>query len=282
MDSGHNGPKADYDVDQQLKQAFGKDDDTLLRDFLLAQTEIKDSQLPPEPQDGFDRLLKKIEERRIRPHYSETAAQTLTTGQKRLGQHYRRLKPFLRIAVAAGALVALLLAMGMTVGAKRSYKYNVTERDNIGSNIVYNKGSIADQENMLEEAYQEIGAELGIDVLRMGYIPDTMEYKMSEVSKSRATMYFEFKGKQIYIVQQIKTEGSSLNFISDKSEHIKVYNAYMDTDITIEEELTEEKEIELIAQIINQDSYYLISGIMDETEFKKIIENIYIRKAIKE
>jgi hypothetical protein len=178
--------------------------------------------------------------------------------------------------------VALLLAMGMTVGAKRSYKYNVTERDNIGSNIVYNKGSIADQENMLEEAYQEIGAELGIDVLRMGYIPDTMEYKMSEVSKSRATMYFEFKGKQIYIVQQIRTEGSSLNFISDKSEHIKVYNAYMDTDITIEEELTEEKEIELIAQIINQDSYYLISGIMDETEFKKIIENIYIRKAIKE
>ena len=33
---------------------------------------------------------------------------------------------------------------------------------------------------------------------------------------------------------------------------------------------------------INQDSYYLISGIMEEAEFKKIIENIYIRKAIKE
>ena len=236
MDSGHNGPKADYDVDQQLKQAFGKDDDTLLRDFLLAQTEIKDSQLPPEPQDGFDRLLKKIEERRIRPHYSETAAQTLTTGQKRLGQHYRRLKPFLRIAVAAGALVALLLAMGMTVGAKRSYKYNVTERDNIGSNIVYNKGSIADQESMLEEAYQDVGTELGIDVLRMGYIPDRMEYKMSKFSKSRATMWFEYKGKQFFIIQQIRTEGSSLNFISDKNDIAEVYNQYMDANFLIEKE----------------------------------------------
>lgn len=47
MDRGHNGPKADHDLDQWLKQAFGKDDDTLLKDFLLAQTEIKDNQTPP-------------------------------------------------------------------------------------------------------------------------------------------------------------------------------------------------------------------------------------------
>lgn len=144
MDRGHNGPKADHDLDQWLKQAFGKDDDTLLKDFLLAQTEIKDNQIPPEPEDGFARLLTKIEERRIRPHYNETAeTNTLTAGQKRVRQHYRRIKPFLRIAVAVSALAALLLAMGMTVGAKRSYQYNVTERENIGSNIVYNKGTVA-------------------------------------------------------------------------------------------------------------------------------------------
>ncbi len=280
MDRGHNGPKADHDLDQWLKQAFGKDDDTLLKDFLLAQTEIKDNQIPPEPEDGFARLLTKIEERRIRPHYNETAeTNTLTTGQKRVRQHYRRIKPFLRIAVAVSALAALLLAMGMTVGAKRGYQYNVTERENIGSNIVYNKGTVADQENMLEEAYQEISTELGSDVLRMGYIPDRMEYKMSEISKSRATMYFEYKGKKFYIVQQIRTEGSSLNYLSDKAGHMEVYNPYMDADILIEKEYTEKGELELSVQIISQDSYYLIMGVVGEEEFKKIIENVYIREA---
>ena len=56
----------------------------------------------------------------------------------------------------------------------------------------------------------------------------------------------------------------------------------MDANFLIEKEITEKGELELITQIINQDSYYLISGIMEEAEFKKIIENIYIRKAIKE
>ena len=150
------------------------------------------------------------------------------------------------------------------------------------SNIIYNKGTIADEENILEEVYQDIGTELGIDVLRMGYIPDRMEYKMSKFSKSRATMCFEYKGKQFFIIQQIRTEGSSLNFISDNNDNAEVYNQYMDANIVIEKEITEKGETELITQIINQDSYYLISGIMEEAEFKKIIENIYIRKARKE
>lgn len=279
MDRGYNGPKADHDSDQWLKRAFGKDDDTLLKDFLLAQTEIKDSQLPPEPEDGFARLLRKIEERRIRPLYTETAEiNTLTIGQRRVRQHYRRIKPFLRIAVAVGSLVALLLAMGMTVGAKRSYKYNVTERNNIGSNIIYNKGTVAEQENVLENAYQEISAELGIDVLRMGYIPDTMKYKMSEISKSRATMYFEYNGKQFYIVQQIRTEGSSLNLISDRNDQTEVYNNLMEVMIPIKKEFTQDGELELSAEIIDRDSSYLIEGIQDESEFKKILENVYIRE----
>lgn len=278
MDRGYNGPKADHDLDQWLKRAFGKDDDTLLKDFLLAQTEIKDSQLPPEPEDGFARLLRKIEERRIRPRYETAEINTLTIGQKRVRQHYRRIKPFLRIAVAVGSLVALLLAMGMTVGAKRSYQYNVTERNNIGSNIIYNKGTIAEQENVLENAYQEISAELGIDVLRMGYIPDTMEYKMSEISKSRATMYFEYNGKQFYIVQQIRTEGSSLNLISDRNDQTEVYNNLMEVMIPIKKEFTEDGELELSAEIIDRDSSYLIEGIQDESEFKKILENVYIRE----
>ncbi len=60
MDRGHNGPKADHDLDQWLKQAFGKDDDTLLKDFLLAQTEIKDNQIPPNRKTGLLVCLQRL------------------------------------------------------------------------------------------------------------------------------------------------------------------------------------------------------------------------------
>ena len=51
------------------------------------------------------------------------------------------------------------------------------------------------------------------------------------------------------------------------------------TDILIEKEYTEKGELELSVQIISQDSYYLIMGVVGEEEFKKIIENVYIREA---
>ena len=50
-------------------------------------------------------------------------------------------------------------------------------------------------------------------------------------------------------------------------------------DILIEKEYTEKGELELSVQIISQDSYYLIMGVVGEEEFKKIIENVYIREA---
>ena len=31
------------------------------KDFILAQTEVKDSDIPPEPEDGFERLMAKLE-----------------------------------------------------------------------------------------------------------------------------------------------------------------------------------------------------------------------------
>ena len=40
-----------------------------LERFQRAQTEIDDSQIPPEPEDGFERLLDKIEEKGIEPQY---------------------------------------------------------------------------------------------------------------------------------------------------------------------------------------------------------------------
>ena len=79
MDRDHDERANENDIDQLVKKAFGMDDDQLLRDFLLAQTEIKDSQIPPEPEDGFKRLLGKIEKRVIHYVWLDGKSQAFST-----------------------------------------------------------------------------------------------------------------------------------------------------------------------------------------------------------
>ena len=53
MSRSRRGKKAGEDAERLLQEAFGVSEDQLLKDFILAQTEVKDSDIPPEPEDGF-------------------------------------------------------------------------------------------------------------------------------------------------------------------------------------------------------------------------------------
>lgn len=59
MDRDYEKAIIEDDLDRLVRQAFGVDEDQLMHDFLLAQTEIREDQIPPEPEDGFDQLIKK-------------------------------------------------------------------------------------------------------------------------------------------------------------------------------------------------------------------------------
>ena len=61
MSRRRRGKKAGEDAERLLQEAFGVSEDQLLKDFILAQTEVKDSDIPPESEDGFERLMAKLE-----------------------------------------------------------------------------------------------------------------------------------------------------------------------------------------------------------------------------
>ena len=63
MSRSRRGKKAGEDAERLLQEAFGVSEDQLLKDFILAQTEVKDSDIPPEPEDGFERLMAKMNAR---------------------------------------------------------------------------------------------------------------------------------------------------------------------------------------------------------------------------
>ena len=76
MSRSWRGKKAGEDAERLLQEAFGVSEDQLLKDFILAQTEVKDSDIPPESEDGFERLMKK-----------NHPARTLSNCTKKLANH---------------------------------------------------------------------------------------------------------------------------------------------------------------------------------------------------
>ncbi len=290
MDRDYEKAIIEDDLDRLVRQAFGVDEDRLMHDFLLAQTEIREDQIPPEPKDGFDQLIKKMEERGIRPKYVNAKLAGLhlapspdtSQGEKTSGEitavhnhKPRRLKTIIKVALIAAVLMAMVLGMGMTARARKRYTYVITEK-NSGADILYEKGNTVGQEDLLEDAYQKIQEELGISVLRLTYIPKGMYFDRIEIDKNRAKLYFLYNNRWIYVIQQLRLEGSSFNTTSDRKLYGLVYNDYFKKELPIEMNKLADEKKEFNVQITCQDAYYSIEGIMDEKEFKMIVENLQI------
>lgn len=274
MDRDHDERTNENDIDRLVRRAFGMDDDQLLRDFLLAQTEIKDNQIPPEPEDGFKRLLEKIEERGVQPHYAEEDMAESYSG--RPSHKPFRLRPIFKVALAVGVIAALLMGMGITAGAKRNYQYTMREEIGHRNKIAINNVDAVVVEDALNNVYQDIYIKTGMRVLKLGYIPRNMVYVKTAINDSRATMYFDYGENIFSVVQQIKTGDTVGRDVSDMKTKDFVYNQWLKKDVVFEKATTENNEVELCSYIVNGDTYYQLSGIMEEEEFKKILKEVYI------
>lgn len=85
MSRSRRGKKAGEDAERLLQEAFGVSEDQLLKDFILAQTEVKDSDIPPGSEDGFERLMAKLEAaRKVKKNHP---ARTLSNCTKKLANH---------------------------------------------------------------------------------------------------------------------------------------------------------------------------------------------------
>lgn len=265
--------KTEYDIDQLLKESFGMDDKTLLEKFQRAQIEIDDSQIPPEPEEGFERLLEKIEEEGIKPQYAPDRGPERSFGKR------RRLRPALKVALAAGVVAVMLMATSITPVANKYFKYEKRVKYSDRNDVVLNNSANNKElEGKLEEAYKKIERELGIDVLKMDHMPSDMIYIKTIIMKPMAEMYFEYDGKSFCITQQIMSADNSTNIVSDRKEQEpeKIFNNWLNREIVIEKSALEGNEVEYSAEIIEGNSYYYLEGIMKKNDFIEIVKNVYI------
>ena len=279
MSRSWRGKKAGEDAERLLQEAFGVSEDQLLKDFILAQTEVKDSDIPPESEDGFERLMAKLEaEVGTSPESEKESSSENIIKLYEEVRKPRRLKTIVKVSVAAAAIAVMVVAMGISAGAKREYRYVVREEGSVRSDIVLNNVDTIQTEDELEKAYTEIAKKTKIQAIRFAYIPEKMHYIKTDITSTRVVMYFEYDKYRVKIIQQFRDGGNSTNIISDRKKAMKVHNDLLNEDINIQQAKIDSGEMEYSAIVIKGAAYYQISGIMPQKEFKKIVENMYLEK----
>ena len=279
MSRSRRGKKAGEDAERLLQEAFGVSEDQLLKDFILAQTEVKDSDIPPEPEEGFERLMAKLEaEVGTSPESEKESSSENIVKLHEEARKPRRLKTIVKVSVAAAAIAVMVVAMGISAGAKREYRYVVREEGSVRSDIVLNNVDMIQTEDALEKAYTEIAKKTKIQAIRFAYIPEKMHYIKTDIASTRVVMYFEYDKYRVKIIQQFRDGGNSTNIISDRKKAMKVHNDLLNEDINIQQAKIDSGEMEYSSIVIKGATYYQISGIMPQKEFKKIVENMYLEK----
>ena len=279
MSRSWRGKKAGEDAERLLQEAFGVSEDQLLKDFILAQTEVKVSDIPPEPEDGFERLMAKLEaEVGTSPESEKESSSENIIKLHEEARKPRRLKSIVKVSVAAAAIAVMVVAMGISAGAKREYRYVVREEGSVRSDIVLNNVDMIQTEDALEKAYTEIAKKTKIQAIRFAYIPEKMHYIKTDIASTRVVMYFEYDKYRVKIIQQFRDGGNSTNIISDRKKAMKVHNDLLNEDINIQQAKIDSGEMEYSSIVIKGATYYQISGIMPQKEFKKIVENMYLEK----
>lgn len=279
MSRSWRGKKAGEDAERLLQEAFGVSEDQLLKDFILAQTEVKDSDIPPEPEDGFERLMAKLEaEVGTSPESEKESSSENIIKLHEEVRKPRRLKTIVKVSVAAAAIAVMVVAMGISAGAKREYRYVVRERDSLRNEIVLNNIEAAPGEDELDRTYIEIARKTKIHVMKLAYIPRNLEYVKADIGETRAVIYFRYGKYKVKLVQQIGDVGNSMSVVSDRKKETHVYNELLRENINIDRASIENGKIEYSSYYVKGNSYYQISGVMPQREFCKIIKNLYLEE----
>lgn len=267
----------DQKISRCLQEAFGYTDEQLLKQLDQANETLKDVTF-----DGAeDRIMKKIMARKAELKKQTSAPEPETERNITLVKadtEDRKDKKIVRFGkkkvMATVALVAVIAGMlGGTAVGKKNYFFRKT-CENVPTILVDNDKNKY-SESKMEAMYEEIKEGLNITILKFGYLPEKMELDSYSVLKERAEIKFSYN-KHIIIYHLFKNgKSSSLNYESDCDDKQIVYNKWLNKEIEYYMNQYESGETECEASIINGGVIYHFSGIIDEIEFKRILENLY-------
>lgn len=172
-----------------------------------------------------------------------------------------------------GLIACLVAGSGCMVAmGTKSYFYREKELGD-GQGIFVND-SFKAEVNGEEEAYILIEKELSIKPLKLGYIPSDMIFEELVVKDGYATMRFSYNDKNIYFIQTKYDKNVSYDYGSDIEEVDKVKNRWLNNVINVYSKELSDGLIRYESSVVIGGVYYRLWGIMEESEFKRIVERL--------
>ena len=158
--------------------------------------------------------------------------------------------------------------------------YEVRERKDLENVFVLNNSSdnlITDDFLEEENAYEQIGERLQIQVLELSYLPENINfYELTLVENKGRMLFLDENKAPLFFYQGLSDKPTSLSYSSDMTEYKKIYNSFLDEEIMIYKNELGAGEVEFSIRLIHEHQYYFLQGNIDGIEFARIVEGIKI------
>lgn len=290
----------DQKISECLQEAFGYSDEQLLKQLDHVNENFKDVSFA----GAEERLMKRFMERKAEMERKATEAEPETTkSDARTGaipeitagaeectlveenrpellelekkqdekQNKKKIVRFGKKKVlATAALVAVIAGMlGGTAIGKKSYFLKIRRNE---ATISLDNDKNTPSNSKLEQAYEALESELGLPVLKLGYIPKELQFINYDIYEDGGQIEFSYCGKSVYLIQRKKEMSVSAEIKSDRNEEGIVFNKWINKDIEYYINDLEDNNQECECFITINNSYYYLFGYIEKEEFEKILE----------
>ena len=247
-------------VDQVVRSLYGCSDEQLLK-------ELEEAEQNPPPvdfeiyPDEFDRIWEDIQEERRENQEKKTGKVRRFTWKR-------------AVAIAAAACLMVGSTCLVAWGTK-TYFYRERSRGGVKGDIVFNNDMALEDVANVDEAYATIQKKLDIDPLKLGYKPSDLVFSNLKVGNDYAIMEFTSGKERVYIIHKVGLIESSMNYQSDGKQYTEVKNKWLGQNIEIRKEEHGIDNIRYEANIVYGSNVYVCLGNIDESEFIKIVKNLF-------
>lgn len=194
--------------------------------------------------------------------------------------HRRRKKKTMLVALVA--VLVLVMGLSMTSVGSKSYLKQLLDKLYGGESI--KTMNVEDMDVMSSEdgdeatAYNKIGEELGIYVVKIKERPENMVLMEVQIEKAlmQAKLFYQYGGEVIRYTIYLNDKDSSWGEL-EEDEKVKEYEITVnDVIISVKEYEVENHEIyRRVAEFTYRGVSYQLKGIMEREEFEKILKNLH-------
>ena len=250
-------------IEKKLAESFGYENEQLVQELDHFKKQVSTEYSVGRsraPEGEFQRILNRLDQ-----------GNNTVKGHKGI-----RLKKVAKFVVATAVMGTMVLGSGIWVGARRIKEYQIRERSDLENVVVFNNDPdnviiSEDKESAMEKAYAEIEEDLGIQVLKLSYLPEGLSFDKVVITERKGIIILSGDKGDLFFYQGLNDNTSSLSYSSKAEEFQQVYNIFLEKEILICKEKLENNNIEFSAQIVKDNKYYLLHGTLNIEEFKKII-----------